>query len=384
MNIPTLPPPVWVDTPQGLRALQKHLEAQPVIAVDTESNSLYAYREQVCLIQFSTPEQDFLLDPLALPDLSALAPLFASPRIEKIFHAAEYDLLCLHRDFHFTFENLFDTMWAARLLGYPRVGLGALLQRHFGVEPDKRYQRANWGRRPLPPDQLVYAQLDTHYLIPLRERLAQALQESDLWELAREDFARFCRLDDTVQTGKTGPCWQRIKNARKLTPQQAAILQELCRFRDSVARRQNRPLFKVLSDKALLHLAQTAPRSLYALRSAGGLSSKQVERYGRSLVRAIQRGMQAEPLYAPHTPRRDDAYILLMDAMHVWRKQAAQRMGVESDVVLPRSIMMQIVSQAPRTPQELQSLMRDTPWRYRQFGEEILDVILHPWRYGKH
>ncbi len=96
---PDLPPPVWVDTPAGLAALAAALAAQPVIAVDTESNSLHAYREQVCLIQFSTSTSDYILDPLALADLSSLAPVFASITIEKVFHAAEYDLICLRRDF---------------------------------------------------------------------------------------------------------------------------------------------------------------------------------------------------------------------------------------------------------------------------------------------
>ncbi len=383
MNIPSMPSPVWVDTPRGLRDMQEALAAEPVIAVDTESNSLYAYQEQVCLLQFSTPRQDYLLDTLAVTDISVLAPIFSSPAIEKVFHAAEYDLICLHRDFGFTFTSLFDTMWAARLLGYPSVGLGALLQRHFDVEPDKRYQRANWGRRPLPQEQLIYAQLDTHYLLPLRDILQTSLEEAGLWELAREDFARFCRLNHTNGDRNKGlPCWQRIKNARKLTPRQAAILQELCRFRDSVARRQNRPLFKVVSDKALFRLAEAAPQDWNALSRSGALSKKQTERYGRSILRAIRRGLQAQELYMPPTPRPSDSYLLLMDALHTWRKEKARSMGVESDVVLPRNIMQRIVAQAPPTLQDLAQVMADTPWRYKHFGAEILDIILHPGKYA--
>ena len=107
------------------------LVTQSRVAVDTESNSLHAFREQVCLVQFSTTNADYLVDPLALRDLSLLAPIFSDPKIEKIFHAAEYDLICLRRDFHFTFANLFDTMQAARVLGYPAVGLDRLLGDKF-------------------------------------------------------------------------------------------------------------------------------------------------------------------------------------------------------------------------------------------------------------
>ena len=124
----------------GLRRLVERLADEAVVAVDTESNSLHAYREQVCMIQFSTLHEDFLVDPIALRDLSPLAPIFENSQIEKVFHAAEYDLLCLRRDFGFHFNNLFDTMAAARILGREEVGLGALLEAEFGVHLDKRYQ----------------------------------------------------------------------------------------------------------------------------------------------------------------------------------------------------------------------------------------------------
>src|SRR5512139_501768 len=171
-----------VETHSHLQRMVDALSQTPIIAVDTESNSLHAYREQVCLVQFSTPTTDYLVDPLALQDLSPLAPLFADPGIEKIFHAAEYDLLCLSRDFGFKFANLFDTMLAARILGRNMVGLGSLLESEFGILLDKRHQRADWGKRPLPEDQLSYARLDTHFLIPLRNHMRQELQDRQWWE----------------------------------------------------------------------------------------------------------------------------------------------------------------------------------------------------------
>lgn len=178
-----------------LRALAEKLAAEPLIAVDTESNSLHAYQERVCLIQFSIPSGDFLVDPLSLDTLAPLAPLFADPKYEKIFHAAEYDLICLKRDFDFTFTNLFDTMFAARILGRNKVGLGSILEEEFHVVLNKKYQRADWGQRPLPSYLLAYAQLDTHYLIPLRTRLREQLRQRNLWPLAEEDFNRLCHIN---------------------------------------------------------------------------------------------------------------------------------------------------------------------------------------------
>ena len=99
MTKPILPPPIWVDKPDTFNQMLGDLTAQPRLAVDTESNSLHAYRERVCLIQFTTPTRDYVIDPLALQDMNALGPIFSNPNIEKIFHAAEYDLICLRRDF---------------------------------------------------------------------------------------------------------------------------------------------------------------------------------------------------------------------------------------------------------------------------------------------
>src|SRR3972149_5040299 len=101
-----LPLPTLVADAAALAAMLRELQAEPLVAVDTESNSLHAYRERVCLIQFSSPARDYILDPLPLPDLSLLGPLFANPAQEKIFHAGEYDLLCLKRDYHFEFRHL--------------------------------------------------------------------------------------------------------------------------------------------------------------------------------------------------------------------------------------------------------------------------------------
>ena len=132
-HTPNLPPPRVVASPSQLEALLDELSAQSAIGVDTESNSLYAYHERVCLIQCSIPGADYIVDPLAGLDLSPLARVFADPGGQKVFHAAEYDVMCLKRDFGFRFANLFDTMWAARILGWPRVGLGDVLKETFGV-----------------------------------------------------------------------------------------------------------------------------------------------------------------------------------------------------------------------------------------------------------
>jgi ribonuclease D len=375
MDSTHLPDPIFIARPAALERLARLLRREPVIAVDTESNSLYAYQEQVCLIQFSTPGYDYLVDPLALLDLSCLAPVFSEARIEKVFHAAEYDLICLRRDFGFEFANIFDTMIAARILGREQVGLGAMLEAEFGLVLDKRHQRANWGRRPVPPELLTYAQTDTHYLIPLRERLHSELQEKSFWPLAYEDFQRACVGNGRTVENKDDEPW-RINGVRDLPAQNAAVLKELCRFRDQAARFANRPRFKVMGDHTLLAIATDCPQDLDQLDQIPGMTQGQVGRYGSELLAAVKRGMHSPPLYPPRSRRPDDKFLARLEALRSWRKSTAQGMGVSSDVVLPRDLMISLAELCPGNAEQLAEIMRGVPWRLEHFGEQLLDLLV--------
>jgi len=374
MSAPLLPPPLLIAEPDGLAALIHSLADEPALAVDTESNSLFAYREQVCLIQFSTPAQDYLLDPLRLPNLQALAPLFANPHQQKIFHAAEYDLLCLKRDYGFEFVNLFDTMIAARTLGWPHIGLAAILETHFGLKVNKKYQRADWGQRPLTPEQLNYARVDTHYLLPLRDLLSAELAAAGRLEEAREEFVRLTR----VKASSTEPDWPgfwRINGAHDLTPTQAAVLSELHDYREQQAERANRPPFKIMNDQTLLEIAQRCPHHPAELQGIPGMTAAQIRRHAEGLLHAVQQGLAAPPMRPPRTTREPDDVIERYERLQKWRKQKAQRRGVESDVILPREALWELARRPPRTVDELAAIEHLGPWRRATYGAEILRLL---------
>lgn len=366
--------PVWVDHPKQLEKMIKDLSHYPILAVDTESNSLYVYKEQVCLIQFSTGETDYLVDPFSLPDLSSLAPLFSNPQIEKIFHAAEYDVICLKRDFEFSFVNIFDTMHAGRLLGRSGVGLASIIGEEFGIELDKHYQRANWGFRPLSQPQLSYARLDTFYLIPLRNRLQTALQTTNRWELALEDFQRMCSISPSLTENGASSCW-RVAGNKDITPQQAAVLNELCKYRDSQAQKADLPPFKILGNHILLDVALASPQNRDQLLSRVRLSRFQADRFASGLAQAVQRGLREQPLYRPASQRSPDEIMRRLDLLKKWRKQVANSLGVDSDVVLPRDAMEAIAAANPKSLTELEVVMGHLPWRLKQYGFSIIRVL---------
>jgi len=372
----TSQPTNWIDQPGTLKQLAKRFSGQSLLAVDTESNSLYAYQEQVCLIQFSDLGDDYLIDPIALPDLTVLAPIFADTKIEKIFHAAEYDLICLKRDFEFQINNIFDTMQAARILGRENVGLASMLESELGIKIEKKFQRANWGERPLPAAMVSYARVDSHYLIPLRNILQQELQQKGLLELAREDFKRVTRVAPGVLEPEP-PLYWRLPGSQALTPQQCGVLQALVEYRDLQARQANLPHFKVLSNDVLLSIATEMPITWDALADMPGLSARLRDRHAKGLVTAVKRGLKMAPPSRPSNHRRDEATLERMEILREWRKVTGRKLGVESDVVLPRDILEDIAIQAPANAKALQTIMKDLPWRFERFGTRILTAIHH-------
>ena len=366
--------PILVETPSGLQRLAEVLAREPQLAVDTEANSLHAYHERVCLIQFSTPEADYLVDPLALDDLTYLGPIFSNPKIEKIFHAAEYDVLGLQRDFYFTFANLFDTMLAARILGYKQVGLGSLLAEKFQIEVDKHNQKADWGQRPLTAGLVDYARLDTHYLIALRNLLESELREKGRWELAREDFTRACFVNTSVNPRAARGRWERVDGRQDLNPRQQTILNELCLAREKIAERLNRPVFKVLDDRLLLKVADAAPKTLDELTRLG-MSERQLHRFGKSMLEAVERGQRAPLIQATELEKVSEAVLNRLNRLKSWRKGKAEALGVESDVILPRYYMLTLAERNPRSPEALSKIMEESPWRLEHFGPEILKAL---------
>jgi ribonuclease D len=376
MPTPSLPPPVFVADDASLDRLVDALAEHPVVAVDTESNSLHAYRERVCLIQFSTPAADFIADAIALQDLSALAPFFANPGQQKVFHAAEYDLICLARDYRFRFANIFDTMSAARTLGWPQVGLAAILDTQFGVTMSKKHQRADWKRRPLTAEQLDYARLDTHYLAALRERQLEALNQAGLVPEAEEEFERLARSRPTVATVHSGPdAFWRVKGARELPPAQAAVLQALFVYREQQAERIDRPPFKVMGESTLMDLVRRAPRTVEELRGVPGMTPDQIRRHGHGLLRAIQQGLSTPALRPPALERETDEIQSRYDRLHTWRKERARQRGVESDVILPRTALWDLARRPPRSREDLASIADFGPRRREMYGEEILALL---------
>jgi ribonuclease D len=366
----------YVDNPTALEALIHRLRHEPRIGVDTESDGFYVYKEKVCLVQVSVPGADVILDPLAI-DLSPMAVLFEDPHIEKIFHASEYDILCLKRDYGFQIENIFDTMVAARHLGYTQVGLAGLIERHFGVKLDKKLQRADWGRRPLTQDHLVYARKDTHYLLRLRDLMAAELEQQGFTEDAQEEFNRLSSLQPVRKEFDTDGFWS-ISGARALDGTSARVLKELWLFREKKAEAMNRAPFRVMPEPLLLKLAAAPPTGRAQLRQY--LTPYLLHRFGDEILDVVQKGLSAAPVDAPPIKpgeRWERRTMLRYEALRKWRRETAHKRKVDADIVLPTDTLKSLAREHPTTDEALADHL--TAVQRRRYAEPLLAILQkHP------
>lgn len=365
-------------TTTAVAALADELAGQPALAVDLEADSMHRYRERVCLMQLSVPGRTVLIDPLAGADLAPLAELFADPAVRKIFHAADYDLRSLYRDFRLEVRGLFDTMVSAQLLGEEKIGLADVLAKYFGVTLDKRYQRADWSQRPLSAEMIAYAAEDTRHLHRLAGLFEERLRETgrSLW--ASEEFRNLEGV--RFSEGEGGPLCLRLKGAGTFDRRQLGVLEELLQWREREAERRDRPPFQIIGNTILMALARQAPRTPTALASIGDLPERLRDRYARELLVAVDRGLslpaEALPVW-PKAPRpeRDPKVDLRLAALKNWRRDKASVLAVDPGVLINNAALEQLAREHPGSLEQLAGMAGLKAWQRKEFGSELLAAL---------
>lgn len=370
--------PEIITTPRALQELVGRLARENVVAVDLEADSLHHYQEKVCLIQISIPTESVIIDPLALPDLSPLAPVMADEGIRKVFHGADYDIRSLHRDFGIVVRNLFDTMIACQFLGEKEVGLAAVLLKRFGVELDKRYQKADWSRRPLSEEMIEYAVRDTSLLIELYGQLHDELQFMGrlAWVEEESELLAGVRANPRDQ----GPLFLRFKGAARLNQRSLAVLEELLRFRDAVARAHDLPTFKVMGSDTMRVMAENIPRSPADLEGIPGLTPKLVKRFGHDILAAAARGVALPQDQLPHlpTPRRyvkEKRKEEMLKRLKKWREARAVELGIEAGILVNNGVLEAVAETALHGSDAGFSAGSLKHWQAEAFGKDLRKFI---------
>jgi ribonuclease D len=368
----------WVRTREELLALAGSLSDRRALALDSESDSLHHHAEKVCLVQLARGTGDAcLIDPLALGgDLSPLAPSMADPGVLKVFHGADYDVTTMKRDFGFSFAGVFDTMIAARFLGFTEIGLQAVARKELGVELTKDSQKDDWSARPLTPRQEAYALADVEHLLPLHARLKGQLEALGRLAWVEEEGQAVASLEP-ARRGRDPEAYRKTKGLSRLSRRQQAVFRELHLWREGRADATDVPAFKIVGSEVLLALAGRLPRTAADLGDLKGLPAR-IRAHPEELLEAVRRGLELPESELPRLeggtrrPVLPEAVRRRVEALKAWRAREAARLALDASVVLPQRLLEKVAEAAPRRQQDLEGVPGLRRWRIDALGEGLV------------
>ena len=348
------------------------------VAVDLEADSMYHFRERVCLIQMAFRDRVVIIDPLTIQDMSPLKALFHDPNIKKVLHGADYDVRSLYRDFGVDIRNLFDTQIACRFLGMQETGLDSVLKKRFNLKLNKKYRKKDWSKRPLPENMVAYAAGDVSYLLPLAHQLEDELSDLNRLSWVQEESELLSRVRPPNENNE--PLFLKFKGAGRFRPRGLAVLEALLQSRRRIAERKDRPLFKIIGNDAVLKIAKARPVTLKRLEGTKALSAKQMGMFGEELTRSVKEAMaipedrlpkyprKRPPAQKPKVPKR-------VQAIRNWRDSRAAKMKLDPAILCNKALMTAIAARNPHNMSDFDDIHDMRNWQRDVFGTEILTVL---------
>jgi ribonuclease D len=363
-----------------LRELGEALTGESRLAVDLEAAGFHRYSDRVCLLQVTCGEQNFIVDTLAVDPSDVLRGPLESPTVTVLLHGGDYDLRLLDRDLDLHPVKLFDTQTAAALLGEPSLGLAALLEKYLDVHVSKKYQRADWAKRPLPDEMLDYAASDTRHLHRLADLLAERLDASGRTSWAEEESVLMEALRWNSD-GDVDPV-TKIKGVRNFELRDVALLREAWLWRDEVARARDRAPFRVAGDPALLEVVRERPRDVSALARVRGFSPQLAERSGADLLDRLEQTDRLDDSElvgyprGPSGPRRPPPAVEeIANRLKVIRNEAAEALGIARGVLMSNTVILEIARVHPRSVEELTRIAGVRRWQSETLADRFLAVL---------
>ncbi len=342
----------FVDTPEKLDELCDRLQGAAAIALDTEFMRERTYYAQLSLLQICNGELIACVDPLALPDLTPLMDVIYDPQIQKVMHAGRQDLeifFDLRADLP---RPVFDTQVGATLLGYgDQVSYATLVRDMLGVELEKIHTRTNWSQRPLDSGQIIYAQDDVRYLLPIWQRQLRQLADLGRSDWLEEDFTDL--TDRRHYTREPREAWRRIRGIRVLKGMQLAALRELAAWREDRAREMDKPRKWVLPDDVLVDIARRMPENEEVLRKMRGLEPQMLKRLGGEILGQVTKTRGLPEADWPTLGYRftpTPAQEALIDAMMAMVRQCGLQNSVSPSALASRRDLEQLIAGKSEQP----------------------------------
>lgn len=375
------PPVRMVKTAETLAEAITEWEEADAIGIDTESNSFFAYKDRLCLVQISANGTDWIVDPIALgEDLKAINPLLANSALVKIFHAAEYDLMLLKDELGVEAKGIFDTQVAMTLLRHQKTGLAALLESHYGLKVSKKHQRSDWGKRPLSDSQLEYARTDTRFLPDVRVKLMAKLEEANMTSACDGECRR---LEQEILPPREPNMegWRKMKQARGMTGESKARLRALFQWREKTAQGRDVPVFRVLANDALGELARQPARGMKDLADRKGVGWKVAKRHGDGILAAFNEAqgqvVEENPVEKLDRAERQKRrlYRENREALKNWRKKQASALELPSERLMHRRHLEEIARILPATREDLLRTVLLNDWQRENLEDSLLELL---------
>tara|TARA_B100000686_G_scaffold60161_2_gene64682 strand:+ start:10366 stop:11523 length:1158 start_codon:yes stop_codon:yes gene_type:complete len=363
-----------------LHKIVKDAASNKYISIDIEGNGFFRYPEFVCLIQLCVGEDIYLIDPLAIEDISSLGIVFADQKILKILHAGDYDIRSLNRDYGFSFTNVFDTSLAAGLLGSKKLGLDSVLKEYIDadVTKDKKLQRSDWTVRPLSKAARKYAADDVKYLFPAMQVMKEKLENLNRISWLAEECERLQSVTFNAKDEDTA--FLDVKGSKSLDGQALSVLQALYSIREDEAIGRDRPPFKIVGDSVLVAIA-TKPQADYS-------EIKGIGAWGRSSVSKRIRKIAVEALDKPPIERprgksirrnnmsnkeRERANVRLKE-LKEWRKSLGDAISVDPSLLWPTNSLNRLSRDLSSFEEEI-SEPEVRKWQVMEFGSRLKEKL---------
>ncbi len=361
-----------IQTPEALRDLVARARRERCVALDTEFVWERTYYANLGVVQLGWSRTDVHLIDATLLDLAPLGELLADPAVEKVLHDAPQDLMILARATGADPVRVFDTRLAAGFAGLSStLSLRRLLIETVGVDLPKTESRSDWLRRPLTDAQTAYALDDVRYLCEAADEILRRVHKSGREAWLREELAT---LDDATRYQDRDPeeVFERVKGARGLRQRERSVLRSLAAWREEEARRRNLPRTHVVSDEALVLVAQRRPRTADDAEALKGVP----RRYADSLAAAVEDGLErarTDPPHTPPPPDEDETLSARVDLLLAYLKGRGLAEGVDPALVASRSDITALAQAGTAAPDAAHDMLQG--WRRAFIGDDLLALL---------
>jgi ribonuclease D len=339
-NLSGLIPFSLVSNSSQLQEAISQIKKEHLLAIDLEmENNLYHYGSYISIIQISSKTKNWIIDALAIKDLSSLWKIFEDDAIEKIFHDVSFDFRILNSQYSCRPQNIFDSELAAVILGKESVGLQTLLQEYFEVKKESKFQMADWTKRPLKADMLEYAIKDTVYLIPLREKLVAELKEKNRLTWAKESFKNIAQQDYQLKH----PGFEDLRGLSQLNPAELGILKQLFELREHLAKKINRPVHYILNNKRLKELSQQPPKTISEWENIRGVHPI-LKAQAQNFFLAVQKGIKNPVSFQKIKPKKfTQEQKAQLELLTLVRDHLEKKHQLKAHVFLTKDKMVEII-----------------------------------------